>query len=347
VSSHKYHKNAESEVSKLEKSGLQAFHQYESVAGKGKWYRVYIGRFDSKKEAKQNAIRLKQQKIISYYSIIAMQETTEASPRDTTETDKYLQTETDSRKVSAERERKEPLSIKAGKKQREKKIDLLPLDKRVEAKAYNEKAQHTLELTEAEKGEISPVEKTPIKSILKQRDLQKDRLFSMYLKAGAFTSSAASDFEITEERVSGTMTWSFTGDTAQAALVSSIRVFKDFNMYGSFEYAFADEINAMFLSIGPELTIDVSDSIFPYLKGGAVYGTFDWDEIPGEFDDGLGWETGCGVYILKSRFKLGFDFLYRGIEFDYTPPNIGGVRANDSLIDVSGFSISGSVAYFF
>lgn len=347
VSSHRYRNNAESEVFHLKKRGLQAFHQYETIPDKGKWYRVYIGRFDTKKEAKQKAIQLKQQKIVSYYSIIAIQEIREASPRHTIESDKYLQTETGSRKVSAEPHKEEPLSIKARKKQEEMKTDKLPLERRVEVKADKEKAQRAFERTKAERRKVSPVEKTPTETILKQWDLQRDRFLSMYLKAGAFTSSTASDFEIIEDQASGTMTWSFTGDTAQAGIVSSIKVFKGFNMYGGFEYAFADEINAMFFSVGPELTFDVSDSIFPYIKGGTVYGTLDWEVIPGEFDDGLGWETGCGVYLLKSRFKLGVDFLYRGIEFDYTPPNTTGVSANDSLIDVSGFSISGSVAYFF
>ena len=234
---------------------------------------------------------------------------------------------------------KEPLSTEVPKKGREKKIDKPPLEKQVEAKAYR--------VREGEKREIPLVEKERIERGPMQGYMPSQSSFPLSLKVGAFTSSGASDFKITEQGASGTKRWSFTGNTAQAAFASSIRFYKGFNLYGGFEYAFADDIDAMFLSLGPKLTLEVSDWFFPYLKAGAVYGNLDWQGPPGKFDDGFGWETGGGVYLLKSQFKLGFDFLYRGIEFDYKNPGTGGVSASDSSIEFSGFSISGSLTYFF
>ena len=78
-----------------------------------------------------------------------------------------------------------------------------------------------------------------------------------------------------------------------------------------------------------------------------MYGDFTFDEAPGEFDSDVGWEAGFGVDFLKSRFKIGFDFLYRDISFDYNSPGIAGVSANESSLDASGFSISGTVSYYF
>jgi len=365
------------------------------VAGKGKWYRVYIGRFDSQEEAKEEAKELRRLKTISYYSIRVIDEITQAMPRDRGDINYYLQTGTYSNKVHAEGEthrlkkhgftsffREKEI---AGKKwfrvyigtfkdeqeaqgrgsellrkgvisyykprrfdSREKKIDKPPSDKRVEVKAYKEVTRRQgLEVREEERRKIPLVEKERIERGPRQGYMPSASLFPLSLKIGAFTSSSANDFKITEQGASGTKRWSFTGTAVQAAFAPSIRLYKGFNFYGGFEYVFADDIDAMFFSLGPKLTFEVSDFFFPYLKGGAVYGNLDWDGPPGKFDDGFGWETGGGVYFLKSQFKLGFDFLYRGIEFDYKTPRTGGVSASDSSIEFSGFSISGSLTYFF
>jgi hypothetical protein len=126
-----------------------------------------------------------------------------------------------------------------------------------------------------------------------------------------------------------------------------MRVYRNLNLYGRCEYAFAEDIDLIFVSLGPKLRLDIWDWFFPYLKAGVVYGDFDFDGAPGKFEDDFGWETGLGVDLLKSRFKIGFDIVYRDIEFDYKVPGVPGVSANKSSIDVSGFSISGSVTYFF
>ena len=74
VSSYRIHKNAIKKVSRLEMSGFEAFYRYEYVKGKAMWYRVYVGRFGSKNEAKKKAEALRQRKIISSYDITAMKE---------------------------------------------------------------------------------------------------------------------------------------------------------------------------------------------------------------------------------------------------------------------------------
>ena len=99
VSSYRIHKNAIKKVSRLEMSGFEAFYRYEHVKGKAMWYRVYIGRFGSRNEAKEMVEALRQRKIISYYDITAIKEAihfgdktilspqVEEKTRETTDTD--------------------------------------------------------------------------------------------------------------------------------------------------------------------------------------------------------------------------------------------------------------------
>ncbi|MFC1823331.1 DUF1566 domain-containing protein [Thermodesulfobacteriota bacterium] len=56
-------------VTRLTKSGYDAFYRHETVKGKGKWYRVYIDRFGSSQEANERAEELKQKGIFSDYYI--------------------------------------------------------------------------------------------------------------------------------------------------------------------------------------------------------------------------------------------------------------------------------------
>ncbi|NIS62781.1 MAG: hypothetical protein GTO13_19400, partial [Proteobacteria bacterium] len=67
VSSYRSRKSAEIEVSNLKKRGVQAFYRYESVKGKGKWFRIYIGTFENRQEAMEKGAELLRKGIISYY----------------------------------------------------------------------------------------------------------------------------------------------------------------------------------------------------------------------------------------------------------------------------------------
>ena len=54
----------------LKSRGHNPFYRYETVKGKGKWYRVYIERFGSKGDAEKEAKRLMERNLISDYSAI-------------------------------------------------------------------------------------------------------------------------------------------------------------------------------------------------------------------------------------------------------------------------------------
>lgn len=323
VSSFRSRKSAEIEVSNLSTYGVQVFYKYESVEGKGKWFRVYIGTFKNRQEAMEKGAKLLRKGIISYYK-------SRKVDRDFLPGGKTIEFgELEKREVEPARREKRPPPIEVSPKPSEKAIGEPPSKPRAAERemALGEKVDE-----ESRPRKVYPASASP---------------FSLSLNGGVYTSSSARDFKITEQTPSDTRIFSFTGDTAQTALELSMRVYRNLNLYGRCEYAFAEDTDLFFVSLGPKLRLDILDWLFLYLKGGAVYGNFDFDGAPGEFEDDFGWETGFGVDLLKSRFKIGFDVVYRDIEFDYRVPGIPGVSANDSSMDASGFSLSGSITYFF
>ena len=323
VSSFRSRKRAEIEVSNLSKHGVQAFYRYESVKGKGKWFRVYIGTFKNRQEAMEKGAELLRKGIISYYK-------SRKVDRDFIPVEKTIEFEELEKKDAEPAGREEkPISIEVPEKPIEKAIGEPPPKPRA--------AEREMALRDKER-----VESRPRKGYSPSASR-----FSLSLNAGVYTSSSASDFKITKQTPSGTSKFSFTGDTAQTSLELSMRVYRNLNLYGGCEYAFAEDIDLIFVSLGPKLRLDIWDWFFPYLKAGVVYGDFDVDGPPGEFEDDFGWETGFGVDLLKPQFKIGFDFVYRDIEFYYKVPGVPGVSASNSSIDVSGFCISGSATYFF
>ena len=67
--SYKNIKYASEAILRLKKQDYNAFYRYVDVQGKGKYYRVYVGKFNSKEEAKKKANQLINLGIISEYFI--------------------------------------------------------------------------------------------------------------------------------------------------------------------------------------------------------------------------------------------------------------------------------------
>jgi tetratricopeptide (TPR) repeat protein len=74
VASYRDLDNAVNQMSALEISGLEAFYKYETVNGKGNWYRVYVGRFDTRDEAEKIAKTLMRENTISDYYITTVEQ---------------------------------------------------------------------------------------------------------------------------------------------------------------------------------------------------------------------------------------------------------------------------------
>lgn len=97
--------NAESMVNNLKRLGHNAFYRHETTKGKGKWYRVYIERYGSRKEAEKEARVLKNLDLISAYFIKAIEETTQTGPLDSEHDKKvyYLHVSSFKEKPNAEK----------------------------------------------------------------------------------------------------------------------------------------------------------------------------------------------------------------------------------------------------
>ena len=63
---------AENEVSRLREKGYDPFYRYEDTGKKGMWYRVYVGRYPTQKEAQQSAENLIQQRVVKAYLLRKM-----------------------------------------------------------------------------------------------------------------------------------------------------------------------------------------------------------------------------------------------------------------------------------
>lgn len=385
VSSLKSKKAAEVEMSKFLEQDLQAFYRYEAVEGKGNWYRVFIGTFNTRQEAKEKGAELVEKGIISYAAprkvnpdFIPGRKTADVEIK-TEEPVKHPVIEEEPSPVEV---RQKPVAEPI-----EKTAQAPPVPDKKAAMDSEEEANQDLKTAEAEinaeesvkppaiEEEPAPVEvskkpvaksneKTVQESPVHEKKIEIDRekkveykpkrepspeksKFSLAVSGGAYFASNAEDFKITEQTLSADRVFFFTGDAYQISLETNLRAYKDLNIYGRVEYVFVDDVNILFISLGPKLRFNLSDSVAPYLKGGMVQGDFNFDNAPGEFDSGFGYEGGFGLDIFKSRFKVGLDLLYRNMEFDYIDPGIDGVTVNDSSIDASGLSISGTFTYFF
>lgn len=344
VSSFKNQKKAEAEVSRFLKQALQVFYRNEVVEGKGNWFRVFIGTFKTRQEAKEKGEELLKKGIISY-----------AAPRE-------VKPDFIPGKKTAEIEKNEEEPVKSASIPARKTAEVeMNADKPVKPPVIEEEPP-PVEVTQKPAGK--PIEKTVQESPAPEKKTAMDREkevaykpkrepslgklnFSLALNSGVYISSNAEDFKITEQSPSTIRTFFFTGDAYQISLESSMRTYKDLNLYGRVEYVFADDVDMLFVALGPKLRFNLSDSVFPYIKGGLVWGDFSFDIAPGKFDNDFGYEVGFGLEILKSPYKVGLDLSYRGIEFDFIHPGIAGVTTNDSSIDASGFSMSGTFTYFF
>jgi outer membrane biosynthesis protein TonB len=340
VSSFTLEKNAEIENSKLRQHGLETFYRLESVKGKGNWFRLYIGPFRTRSDAREKAANLSKKGIISYAMI---KKVDQVFFSDVTSPESEEITQTKPPAIE-----KKPRYTEVPREPVEKPIDR-PLEtsqKPVEKPTVRPSEKPTQKV-EIPKKERRPDEEKRVERETPTVPRPKESRFSLSLGVGVSRATNADNFIITEPTASGTDFFSFSGDTAQASLEANLRVYKPINLYGCFDYGYSSDVSLRFLSLGLKWRYNISGSIFPYFKGGGVYGDFTFDDAPGEFEENFGWEAGIGIDLLRSRFKIGLDFLYRDIQFDYNNLGIPGVTSTTSSIDATGFSLSGTISYYF
>ncbi len=169
--------------------------------------------------------------------------------------------------------------------------------------------------------------------------------FSMGLKLSILIASRADDFKVTI--YSDNHSEGFGDTYAYAGLVANYRIDDRFTIESSIEKDAVPEMDIWQFSIGPKYQFRQIGLITPFIKGGLVIGHFEADDVPGNFDPGLGLDGGVGIYLIKSKVQLGIETSYRWIKYNYNEPSGNDVSATENYLDMSGLIFSGTLSYLF
>jgi hypothetical protein len=388
VSSSREEQDAARQVAILNTHGLAAVSSYEAVEGKGMWYRVYVGRFRTVKEAEAAASRLKADGIISGYWIKDLKDP-DAMPA-SSETDKVERTIAEKDESPAQEVPLVP-SEKPGEPQiiPEDQVKALPPQMPVQSEStglivaseenmtapIQEPLSQTTTPQPGPEDQVKPLpplltaqgERTelivpfqekvaaPTRETLGQTTApelkhEDEKLFSVALRFGSVYFQGLDEFTISGP----TVNYYFEKEYLTAAIAPSFRLNKSFSLEGSLEKILNAEFNFSYVTLGPRLRLTASNTkalfnLSPYIRGALAWGKMSWDDAPGSFDNGLGWELGTGldVIAIRSNMKLGLETSYRSIKFGYNIPSGQGVTSSQSKIDFSGFSFNGFLNYSF
>ena len=419
ISSHKQKTQADAEIKALAAKGLDVFSRHEAVQGKGKWYRIYVGEYASRKEAAGEVQRLKQMRVSKYFAVRKLTEdkatatdaiiaapATLTPPADAKAVKYYLfvgfyrdlaQAENEVSRLNGalaaygyralltlERmadgmmyrvyvgifsNRQQAADI--GAELKGKKIltafyipvqtpqdmiaGTMPGPETMAAAVTVAAAKTSAPMATPKK---SPPEKTQkaaaaepdkkpaAKSTTAAADAKDFNRFTVMLKGGAYSPQNVNRFAITD--TSGPTVYRISDEAApQLGLEGALRFNPYIGLYANADTVFLKGVNWYNISAGPILTVQTDDGVIPYLKGGAIYSNFSWNDAPGKFDPSVGWEVGAGLNFLKSNLKLGIDFNYRNLSFDYKAPSDPSVSATEDSLDLSGFSLMATISYWF
>ena len=417
ISSHRQQRQADAQVIKLENQGLDAFVRHVEVPGKGMWYRIFIGKYATKKEATAEMKRLQQTKVSKYFAVrrltgeaavaapaaaaaAASQAPAKAKVRPAAKSAGYylfvgFYRDLDSARKEVDRlvsvlapygdrvlltqetvsdgkiyrvyigtygDRQQAAAAGADLKNKKLLTSFyIPVQKPKDMieglmsdTAAAKAGAATAAAAAAAGAKTKPAEKQkPAGKVRYEKPAPAKRApaadvtdfsrFTVMLKGGAFSPQDVKNFSVTQ----GATTYRISDDAAPLiGIEASVRFNKIFGLYLSGDTVLIDNTSWYNISAGPMLTFQTSDTVMPYLKGGAVYSDFSWD-APGEFDSTVGWEAGAGFNFLRTNFKIGIDLSYRGISVDYKPPSGVTVTPTDNSLDLSGFSVMATFSYWF
>ena len=337
VSSCQLPENAEQEVSSLKGRGLEAFSRHETVPGKGMWYRIYVGRFNTSQEAAQYGTRIKSQGIVTYTEVrpitgYGVAKTAQAPTSQGQQYDSLLQAA-----PSASQTRQPMTEASTTSPQ--------PVSPTPEAVMESPEPAEPIEpeaSVQAGEGVYGSGDSTPYWA----SSSSYRGPFTLTTKAGATFWGSVDGFTVRTS--SGGTKREFWIDDSRAfhfAVVPSYRVYDFVSVDGSLELMKSGNISGWYMTLGAKASWEYEENFAPYVRAGLVYGMVNWDGLPGDFESGVGWEAGIGLDYLYEQLRFGAELQYRSILFDYNAP--AGVNASASELDLSGFSLSGSFGYNF
>jgi hypothetical protein len=322
---------ARKEESRLKALGIGVFIRHEKVRGKGMQYRVYIGKFNTKRQALDYEQKLKRKGIIHWSWIKRLRATPSQAPvasapaKKPDSTAKAAPSQKSARKIARKRPRfKRPT-----------KLSSKPL-----AKAAPEKTKPKRpSVPKKAKPRTQPQKKSTKKTAPKDKAEQPGR-FTLGPRVGLMYALGASDFRITRIVGSNTEHWKFEDLKPMVGLTFGWRFSDHWSVDTVVERAVLTNLDMLYLTLGPKMHFSDTGTTRTFLRAALVYGTLSWDDAPGDFDSSLGAEAGFGIDFNRSGYSFGAEAAYRHIAFDYNSPSGADVTATDSQIDFSGFTLS-------
>ncbi len=362
VASLKYENKAGQELTRLKSHDLDAFVHHESVAEKGMWYRIYVGKFENRDEAKKFAQKIKDRGIISGFWIKQIeipvdpvkpsQTAISTTEKPDTKTDTLHEkqvppaavVETPKTVLPSETKpsRSQPLAEKSNEQTLSPPVPPVEKPKRTMTK------KELKEIFPAEdihdKQPISPVQGIAVQGPGEQEGSSK---FSVGVKSSYFLASDTKDFKIKRTDGGDQYSWSIKSPKVYNSLLSNYQINPTISIEAGIERAFFTKLDIWHLTMGPKFEFKKIGMLTPYAKGSLVMGHMKWDDAPGDFDTAWGWEGGFGVSFSRSNIQFGLETSYRAITYDYNRPSDNDVTATDNQIDFSGFALSATMRYRF
>jgi len=338
VSSLKKADDANREKSRLISRGLDAFVDYEKVKDKGMWYRVYVGQFETRKAANAFAEDLVQQGIIEWYWVKKKTITLDATKSETEAQDKPViatatvekpknkitvaSSETSSQtSPSTIAEETEPSQLSPAKKTQP------PESKKKVTKIAEPKETHAVGENQADRAKQDPFR------------------LSLGVKTSVLASHKTGDFKVTNSNSGDS--WSFGDTFLFFGIVGNYRLNELFTIESSLDKDFMQNIENWLLTVAVKYQLQPFKWVTPYLRGGGIIGSLQWDDMPGDFDTGMGLEGGLGMHHTKSRFRWGLEASYRYMKYNYNPPGTDDITFTEDHLNMSGLVLSGYLSYLF
>jgi hypothetical protein len=301
-------------------------------------YRVYIGKFNSKRQALDHEQELKRKGIIHWSWITRLRATPSQAPVASAPAKKPGSTA------------KAAPSEKSGKKIARKrprfKRPEMPSPKPVAKTAPEKTKPKPPAVPKKAKPRTPPPKKSTKKTAPKDKAEQLGR-FSLGPRVGLIYALGASDFRITRIVGSDTEHWEFEDFKPMMGLTIGWRFSDRWSVDTVVERAVLTNLDMLYLTHGPKMHFSDTGTTRTYLRAALVYGTLAWDDAPGDFDSSMGVEAGFGIDFNGSDFSFGAEAAYRHIAFDYNAPSGTDVTATDSQIDFSGFTLTVCVSAHF
>jgi len=355
VISHKKDRAAERELKRLKSHGLDAIVSYELVKDKGMFYRVYVGQFENRKTALAFANELVEKGIISGFWVKKTNAFVE-----TVTSPEARQHEIHKKTIKAQQQKEKPETVSKKSPSPPSPIktpemvetaEVLPMgiDQKEVAPPENQKPK-TTDNTETEDvlHEVIALKEVAHATSfsVSEKDQEMSRL-SIGIKTILSSTQKAGDFEIKRTSSGSTTTWFLADGRIHGGLVLNFQLNDTFAIEAGVERRLFTPIELWQLSIGPSFQFPQIGLLTPYIRGGFVGGDLKWDDAPGDFDLGIGWDGGIGFYLIKSKVKIGIEGSYQQLKYAYNKPSGQEVQVTDDYLDMSRYALSVTLSYLF